>query len=144
MSSLAELLVPELSHPVHPGDPDNPNAKPFPIHLGGLFGPFDIPEGMSQEDLEEAGIPTPELAKMFLEFVFHIIETRGGCSIVSTAELADLQAAAATREHKRVEIKQFYFACNQPAFRVTVRDFDTDHPIIPCQADEVQKAHTHG
>ena len=138
---LAEILAPELATPVHPGDDENP---PTPLVLGGIFGPYELPEGMTNEDLEEAGIPTPDTARLFLEFVFHIIETKAGCSIVDTRELADLRAAAASREHKRNEMKHFTFECGKPAFRVMVKDFDTDNPIVPCAVDDVIAGHKHG
>lgn len=140
LDDLAERVGPRIGELVHPGDNDTP---PFPITLP-TFQPATLPEGMTTEEAEELGLPTLELPRRFLQALFHLLGTEFNVELVDATELADLQAAAATREHKRVEIKQFYYACNQPAFRVTVRDFDTDHPIIPCQADEVQKAHTHG
>lgn len=127
---LIDVLTPELAAPVHPGDPSDPNSHPFALNLAGLFGPFDAPEGMSKEDLEEAGIPSPELPRMFLEFLFYVIETKGGCSIVPTAELADLTTAARAREHKRHEKKALHCTCGVRLGNVMVQDFDTDNPRV--------------
>lgn len=137
--ALAERLAPMLATLVHPGDAETPA---FPLSLA-TFQPATLPEGMTPEEAEELGLPTIGLSERFLEALFHLMHNQG-VAFVDPTELADLRAAAAAREHKRVEIKQFYFTCGQPAFRVTVRDFDTDHPIIPCEADKVQAAHTHG
>lgn len=137
---LAERVAPRIGELVHPGDDQTP---PFPLSLP-TFQPAILPEGMTDEEAEELGLPTLDVPKRFLEALFHLLSSEFGVTLVDSHELADLQAAAAVREHKRVEIKQFRFACGQNAFRVTVRDFDSDSPIIPCEADQVQKAHTHG
>lgn len=140
LDDLAEQAAPHLATLVHPGDQDVP---PFPLSLP-IFQPAVLPEGMAAEEAEELGLPSPEFGKLFLQALFHMMTTQLGVTMVDAAELADLQAAAATHEHKRNEVKRFQFACGQPAFRVMVKDFDSDHPIIPCETDNVQAAHTHG
>ncbi|GAS95479.1 Gp80 [Mycolicibacterium canariasense] len=137
---LAERVGPRLGELVHPGDADTP---PFPLSLP-TFQPNILPDGMTEEEAEELGLPTMDLPKLFLQALFHLLQNGFGVTLVDSGELADLQAAAAVREHKRVEFKQFRFRCGAAAFRVAVENFDSDSPIIPCEADQVQKAHTHG
>lgn len=140
LDDLAERVGPRIGELVHPGDNDTP---PFPITLP-TFQPATLPEGMTTDEAEELGLPTLELPRRFLQALFHLLGTEFNVELVDATELADLQAAAATREHKRVEIKQFWFRCGAKAFKVTVENFNSDHPIISCQTDEVQKAHSHG
>ena len=140
LDDLAEQAAPLLGTLVHPGDQDTP---PFPLSIA-LFQPIALPEGMAQEEAEELGLPSVDFGKLFLQALFHMLDTQLGVTMIDAAELADLQAAAANNEHKRNEVKRFQFACGKPAFRVMVKDFDSDHPIIPCETDNVQAAHTHG
>lgn len=137
---LAERAAPGLAALVHPGDSDVP---PFPLSLP-IFQPATLPEGMAQEEADALKLPSADFGKLFLQAEFHMLREQFNIELIDAAELADLRAAAAEHEHKRIETKRFQFACGQPAFRVTIRDFDSDHPIIPCETDNVQAAHTHG
>lgn len=139
LDDLAEQAAPHLGTLVHPGDQDTP---PFPLSLP-MFQPATLPEGMAQEEAEELGLPSPEFGKLFLQAEFHMLREQFNVAFIDADELADLRAAAAAQEHKRIETKRFQFACGQPAFRVTIRDFDTNHPIIPCQTDDVHRGHQH-
>lgn len=140
--TLAEQAAPHMATLVHPGD--GADVQPFPLSLGGLFGPYELPEGFTDADREELGIPTPEFPRMFLEAVLWMFETKLGVVPIKAAELADLRAAAAANEGKRNAVKRFMFECGAPAFRVMVRDFDSDNPIVPCAVDDVLAGHTHG
>ncbi len=139
-NDLAERVGPKLAELVHPGDDDVP---PFPLSLP-TFQPNVLPEGMAEAEAEELGLPTLNLNKLFLEALFALLQREYGVELVDARELADLRAAAAPREHKRNEVKRFMFECGQPAFRVMVKDFDSDNPVIPCATDEVQAGHKHG
>lgn len=139
IDDLAEQAAPHLATLIYPGDNDTPT---FPLNVP-VFQPHTLPEGMADAEAEELGLPTNNFGILFLKALFHTLTTQLGVTMVDAAELADLQAAAATNEHKRNEVKRFQFACGQPAFRVMVKDFDSEHPIIPCETDNVQAAHTH-
>lgn len=140
LDDLAEQAAPHLATLVHPGDQDTP---PFPLSIA-LFQPAVLPEGMAQEEAAELGLPSTDFGKLFLQAEFHMLREQFNVAFIDADELADLRAAAAVREPKRNEVKRFQFACGQPAFRVMVKGFDSDHPIIPCETDNVQAAHTHG
>lgn len=139
--ALAEQAAPYLGTLVHPGD--GADVPPFPLSLGGMFGPYQLPEGFTDEDREELGIPTPEFPRMFLEAVLFMFQSKFGVVPIEAAELADLRAAAAANEGKRNAMKLFHFACGAPAFRVMVKDFDSDNPIVPCAVDDVMAGHNH-
>lgn len=139
-NDLAERISPRLAELVHPGDNDTP---PFPLSLP-TFQPSVLPEGMAQAEAEELGLPTLDISKLFLEAVFALMQSEYGVVFADAREIADLTAAAAVHEHKRNEVKRFTFECGKPAFRVMVRDFDSDHPVVPCATDGVVAGHTHG
>ena len=124
---LAEQLAPQLPSLVHPGDDTTP---PFPLALS-VFHTATLPEGLAQEQAEDMGLPTPNLALHFTEAFLHLIDQLGH-AIIPKSELADLRAAATAREHKRHERKEFLTTCGHPVFRAMIQDFDTDHPRIPC------------
>ena len=126
MTSLAERLAPHLGGLVHPGDADTP---PFPLTLP-TFQAATLPEGLSAEDAEELGLPTPDLNRHFLEAVIHLIETEGGVELVDKTELADLRAAAAANETQRNKTVELYCRCGTRLGRLMIIDYDTDHPRI--------------
>lgn len=131
LDQLAETAAPKLATLVHPGDHEVPA---FPMSIP-LFQPATLPDGMAEAEAEELGLPTSDFGKLFLQALFHMLTTDLGVTMIGSAELADLQTAAAKREHKRNEAKRFYTECSdEPVFRVTVKGFDTDHPVIPCAA----------
>lgn len=141
VDDLAEQAAPHLATLIYPGDNDTPA---FPLNIA-LFQPHTLPEGMADAEAEELGLPTNNFGILFLKALFHMLVTEFDQPLGETrAEVAYLRSAAAPNEHKRNEVKRFRFECGQPAFRVNVKDFDSDHPIIPCACDDVQKAHTHG
>lgn len=131
LDDLAEQAAPLLGTLVHPGDQDTP---PFPLSIA-LFQPAVLPEGMAQEEAAELGLPSTDFGKLFLQAEFHMLREQFNVAFIDADELADLRAAAAVREPKRNEVKRFYTSCrDEPIFRVMVKGFDTDHPMIPCEA----------
>ena len=125
-----ERIAPGIATLTHPGDADTP---PFPMHLS-VFQTATLPEAMVEEMAEDMGMPSPDIAKHFLEALLHLAETLG-FELVDSAELAETRAAATVNEGRRNEIKSFYTPCNKerPIFRVMVRGFDSEHPEIPCE-----------
>lgn len=127
IEDLAERAAPMLSTLTLPSEGDNP---PVPISVGGLFGPYELPEGLSEADREEMGIPAPDFPKLFAYALLHKMATELDISFIDAAELADLRAAAAANEGKRNAVKYFKDPSGKRLFRAMVRNFDTDEPII--------------
>lgn len=126
LDDLAEQAAPLLGTLVHPGDQDVP---PFPLSIA-LFQPITLPEGMAQEEAEELGLPSPEFGKLFLQALFHMLDTQLGVTIVDAAELADLQTAAAAQEHRRTEQLHIHCQCGTKLVRLAVTDFQTTQPRV--------------
>jgi hypothetical protein len=126
IDQLAEQAAPHLATLVHPGDHETPA---FPLSIP-LFQPATLPEGMAEAEAEELGLPTNNFPKLFLQALFHMLTTQCGVSMINTAELADLQTAAAAQEHKRTEQLHLYCDCGTKLARLTVRDFDTTRPRV--------------
>lgn len=125
---LAERLAPALPTLTHPGDNDTP-----PFLLGGMiFARSMLPPGMLEEEAKELGLPTPDFNKLVLEAIIHLLREQGGVELVDKTELADLRAAAAVNEAKRNAALEFHTPCGT-TLRVMVRDFDTQHPQVPCE-----------
>lgn len=124
-------LAPKLATLIHPGDD---TTEPFPMVLPWFQQQELIPDGLAQQQADELGLPSPDLNRLQLEAIVHLIETEGNVELVDKAELAALRTAAAANEVKRHAILEFVTDCGQPAFRAMVRDFDTDHPRISCDA----------
>lgn len=132
MSDLAERLAPHLTGMMtHPGDE---NTKPFALAPLAAFQTATLPPGQAQQEAELAGLPHPNFALIWLEAVLHLVQTEGNVTLVDNAELADLRAAAAVNESKRNAVKECVTTCGLPAFRIMIKDFDTDHPRVPCAA----------
>lgn len=137
MSELAERLSPLLYGAItHPGDA---NTKPFPVMspLAGMQA-ATMPPGMAEDMAEKAGLPSTNFALIWLESVLHMVQTEGDVTLVSNAELADLRAAAATNEGKRNQQKDLHCRCGTKLARLSIRDFDTEHPTV--NGPEVIKA----
>lgn len=129
-AELAERLSPLLATLTHPGDADT-----LPFALGGMvFARSMLPPGMLQEDAEALGLPSPDFNRLVLEAIIHLLREQGGVELVDKARLADLTAAAAANEPRRNQVKNFHGSCGAPLFRAMVKDFDTDHPVISCDA----------
>jgi hypothetical protein len=81
---------------IHPGDPDT-GRPPTPILLPGL-STTGIPPEMAEDFAQIAGLPTNDAPKLLAEAIVALIETElaGGSTIVTDADLAALQQAAAT------------------------------------------------
>ena len=126
MSDLAERLAPYLATLVHPGDESTP---PFPLSLP-TFQAATLPEGLAAEDAEEMGLPTPELNKHFLDAVIHLLRTEGRVELIDQDQLADLRAAAASQETARNKTIEIFCRCGTKLGRLSVLDFDTDHPRV--------------
>lgn len=128
-TTLIGKIAPTLPALLHPG---GDGQDPYPLILP-MFQAVQLPPGMAQEMAEELGLPSSDIATQFLEALFHTIETVGGHTLIDTAELADLSAAAAANEYKRNEVKIFHGQrCGKPLFRAMVTDFNTDQPRVPC------------
>ncbi len=123
---LATVCAPGLATLVHPGNGDDIPA--FPLALP-YFQGNTLPDGMAQADAEELGLPTSDVNKHFLEAVIHLLEMAGAV-VRPAAEYADLQAAAAAQEGRRHRIVELFCHCNTSLARVSVNDFDTDHPRV--------------
>lgn len=117
---------------MHPGDATT-GTKPFSMQLS-VFQTAMLPEAMREEMAEDMGMPSPDIAKHFLEALSHLANELGYEAFVPKDELADTRAAAAANEGKRNAIKQCRTACGQPAYRIMFRDFSTDEPVVPCEA----------
>lgn len=137
MSDLAERLSERLYGVLtHPGDDDTP---PFPV-MSPLVGlqAATMPPGMAEQIAEDAGLPHPNFALIWLEAVLALVETEGGVTLVDNAELADLRAAAVSNEGKRNQQKDLHCRCGTKLARLSIRDFDTEHPTV--NGPEVIKA----
>ncbi|MGU3650682.1 hypothetical protein [Mycolicibacterium sp. A43C] len=128
LEDLAERVGPGLATLVHPGG-GSADQPPFPLSLA-TFQPAVLPDGMTPEQAEEYGLPTPALPKMFLEALFHLLEAEHGVSLVGTGELADLRAAAAAQEHRRNERIALHCHCGAKLARLAVQGFDTGNPQV--------------
>ena len=133
--SLAARLAPHLATLIHPGDADTPA---FPLTLP-VFQTATLPDGMAQEMADQAGMPTPDIALHWMEAVLHLIGTVGDVELIPRgqrqSELAELHALRGGQEPKRNQIKPISCrVCREELFRVTIQDFDTDHP---CTTPEV-------
>lgn len=126
LDDLAEQAAPLLGTLVHPGDQD---APPFPLSLP-MFQPATLPEGMAQEVGDEFELPLNDIPKVFLQALFHMLDTQLGVTIVDAAELADLQTAAAAQEHRRTEQLHIHCQCGTKLVRLAVTDFQTTQPRV--------------
>lgn len=132
MTTLAERLASRMSGVLmHPGDDQ---TEPFPIAPLPVFqNQAMLPPGLADQEALEAGLPSPDFARIYCEAWLALVESEG-VTIVDDTELADLRAAAAANEGRRSAIKDCRTACGQPAFRIMIKDFNTDQPIVPCAA----------
>ena len=130
MTSLAERLAPFLSGVlIHPGDE---NTEPFPVAPLPVFQRQSmLPPGMAEEEAQQAGLPHPDFALIWLEAVITLIENEGGVELMEKDVAADLRAAAAVREPKRNQVMEFHTPCGQKV-RAMARGFDTGSAEIPC------------
>jgi len=131
MTTLAERISHHLYGPlIHPGDS---KTEPFPIvsPLAGLQA-ATMPKGMAEDIAEKNGLPHTDFAKIWLEAVIALLQTEGGVELVDQNELADLRRAAQKQEHRRNQILEFHTPCGA-TIRAMVKDFDTDHPTVPCE-----------
>lgn len=129
MTDLGARLAPKLATLIHPGDE---HTEPFPMVLPWFQRQELMPDGLAQQQADELGLPSPDLNRLQLEAILHMVEVEGDVELVDKAELAALRTAAAANEGKRNAIVEFVTDCGQPAFRAMVRDFDTEHPVIAC------------
>lgn len=125
--SLAEKLAPKLPGLIHPGDSE---TDPFPLIIPS-FQTATLPEGMAQDMADELGMPSPDICLHFLEAVLHLIDVEG-YDILPKAEVADLRAAATLNEGKRNQVVTFHTPCGAE-MRAMARDFDREHPLVPCE-----------
>ena len=133
MPSLAERLAPHLSGVlVHPGDPEKgmkpSNLAPLPTFASQV----QMPKGMAEDLAEQAGLPHSDFALLYTEAWLHLLTTVGGVELVDQNELADLRRTAQKQEHRRNQILEFHTPCGA-TIRAMVKDFDTDHPVVPCE-----------
>jgi hypothetical protein len=131
MNELAARIAPHLSGIVmHPGDSE---TEPFPIAPLPIFqNQAMMPPGLAKQEALEAGLPSPDFARIYCEAWLHLVETVGDVTMVDNTELADLRAAAAVRESKRNQMVEFHTPCGQ-RIRAMARGFDTEHPEVPCE-----------
>ena len=126
LDDLAEQAAPHLATLIYPGDQDTPA---FPLNVP-VFQPHTLPEGMAQEEAEELGLPSVDFGKLFLQALFHMLDTQLGVTMIDAAELADLQTAASAKEHRRTEQLHLHCDCGTKLARLAVRDFDTKNPRV--------------
>ena len=128
--SIAERLAPHMSGTIiHPGDDDTP---PFPLAPLPVFATqATMPKGMAEDMAEQAGLPHPDFARIYCEAWLALLESVGEVTLVPNDVLADLQAAAAAREHKRNQILTFTTPCGAH-LRAMAKGSDTDKPTVPC------------
>ena len=129
VTTLVERLAPHLYGVImHPGDEQ---TEPFPVMspLAGMSA-VTMPKGMAEDVAEENGLPHTDFARLWLEAVIALIESEG-VTLIDNDKLADLQAAAAAKEHRRNELLQFHTPCGA-SIRAMARGFDTGHVELPC------------
>lgn len=128
--TLAEQLAPHLAGTLtHPGDD---HTEPFPLAPLPIFQhQAMLPKGMAEDMAKQAGLPSPDFAKLWLEAIIALIEDNG-VTIIDNADLADLQAAAAAHEHRRNQTLTFHTPCGH-TLRAMVKGFDTQNPTVPCE-----------
>lgn len=128
MTSLAERLAPHMAAALeHPGDND---TEPFLLPAPPMFKTAQLPPGMAEEMAEQAGLPSPDFARLYCEAWLHLVENVGDVSIVDNAELDDLRAAAASVETKRVRHIELVCTCGVTLGRLSVRNFDTERAEV--------------
>lgn len=134
--TLAERLAPHMSGVlVHPGDD---TTEPFPVAPIPVFtNTATLPKGMAEDMAEQAGLPSPDFARIYTETWIHTLETVCNVTLVDNTELADLHAELATlravANPKANELKTIKATCGNPAGRAMVRNLHTPEPVLPCE-----------
>lgn len=131
MTTLAQRLAPHMAGTLtHPGDE---HTEPFPVApLPAFTATATMPKGMAENMAQQAGLPHPDFALIYCETWLHALQTVCNVTIIDNDELADLRAAAATKEHRRNQMLTFTTPCGAQ-IRAMAKDFDTDHPSVPCE-----------
>lgn len=129
--TLAQRLAPHMAGTlIHPGDE---HTEPFPVApLPAFTATATMPKGMAENMAQQAGLPHPDFARIYCEAWLELLTTVGGVELLDRQELADLRAAAATKEHRRNQMLTFTTPCGA-TLRAMAKDFDTDHPSVPCE-----------
>ena len=129
--TLAQRLAPHMAGTLtHPGDDQ---TEPFPVAPLPVFAnTATLPKGMAEDMAKQAGLPHPNFALIYCETWLALLEDVGEVTLVPNTELAELRAAAAQDEPRRNQVLHFNTPCGAQ-LRAMVRDFDTDHPQVPCE-----------
>ncbi|ORA02124.1 hypothetical protein BST17_24755 [Mycolicibacterium bacteremicum] len=89
-----------------------------------MFGPYEVPDNISEEDREELGIPAPEFPRLFMEAVYALEESEFNVARVDATQLAEdraeLKALRAADGGKRHERKWFYDPSGNRLFRAMI------------------------
>lgn len=121
-TTTVDLIARSLPELTHPGDGKaGPIVLPLP-----MFRTAALPPEMAQQFAKDAGLPSPDIAKLVAEAIVHLIESDNK-TIVDNAELTQLRAdaAAGIERHRQPQVR--CSACQQPLFRINV---DTANPTI--------------
>lgn len=126
MPEPAELITAALAGGLtHPGDD---KSGPIALQLP-MFRASAIPPEMAAEFAEQAGLPSPDLAKLTGEAIVHLL-SENGLEVVGRDELAKMRVdASATESHRHKQVR-FRCTCGEPLFAANVSDYGTDHPSI--------------
>ncbi|SRX93575.1 hypothetical protein MSP7336_01814 [Mycobacterium shimoidei] len=121
-AAIADLIARSLPELTHPGDgKSGPIVLPLP-----MFRTSAMPREMAEQFAKDAGLPSPDIARLVAEAIVHVIES-GNKTIVDNAELTQLRADAAAGLERHRQPQVCCSACHQPLFRINV---DTDRPTI--------------
>lgn len=124
---LAQLDIAMTGAIQHPGvDGGQPLMLPAPP----MFQTATLPEGMAEDMADKAGLPTPNFARLYREAWVHTLETVCDATVVDNTELAELRAAAASVQHRRVRHIDLVCQCGETLGRLSVRDFDTERATV--------------
>lgn len=110
---------------IHPGDDTH---KPFPLPLP-TFRPIQGPPEMAEHFAKEAGLPSPDIARLTAEALDELLEASGK-SVVDTAEITRLRKLEVDTEPRRKRTIALTCNCGALLGRFNVTDLDTDKPTV--------------
>lgn len=110
---------------IHPGDDTH---KPFPLPLP-TFRPIQGPPEMAEHFAKEAGLPSPDIARLTAEALDELLEASGK-SVVDTAEITRLRKLEVDTEPRRKRPVRMKCNCGGLLFGGVVDGLDTDTLVV--------------